>query len=100
MRARVYVLLSMLFCVCVFLIAYKQVYRFNIIPGNLRGRKILDVGTGPVVFPIITASKWFDEVYLSDISKPCLELLEKWERGDSDHMRPLMESFVAKDGEG
>ena len=85
---------------CLFLIAYKQVYRFNIIPGNLRGRKILDVGTGPVVFPIITASKWFDEVYLSDISKPCLELLEKWRRGDSDHMRPLMESFVAKDGEG
>ena len=60
----------------------------------------MDVGTGPVIHIIIAASKWFDEVYLSDISKPCLEKLEKWRRGESNHMRPLMQLFALKEDTG
>ena len=60
----------------------------------------MEVGTGAVIHLIIPASKWFDEVYLSDISKPCLAKLEQWRRGESDHMRPLMQLFALKDDTG
>ena len=65
--------------------------------GKIKGKQLLDIGTGPVVYPIITASKWFDEIYLSDFSKENIELLQKWRRGDSDHMKPLMEYFAQKE---
>lgn len=65
--------------------------------GALKGQKLLDIGSGPVVYPVITASKWFDEVYLSDCSKDNIDYLHKWMRGESEHMRPLMEYYAQKE---
>lgn len=62
--------------------------------GTFKGEQLLDIGTGPVVHPIVTASKWFDKIYLSDYSKSNIEFLEKWRRGESLHMKFLMESIA------
>ena len=64
----------------------------------IRGKRLLDVGSGPVVGPVIPAARWHDEIYLSDKWKCNTDLLEKWRRGESDHMKPLMEYFVRNDG--
>ena len=60
--------------------------------------RLLDIGTGAVAYPVVTASNWFDEIYLSDMSKSCLDILEKWRRGESDHMVPSMKLFSEKEG--
>lgn len=66
--------------------------------GALNGKRLLDIGTGPVVHPVITASEWFEEIYLSDVSEANIEYLQKWRRGESEHMKWLMEYFSEKDG--
>ena len=65
--------------------------------GILKGEQLLDIGTGPVVHPVVTASKWFDKVYLSDFASSNIEFLQKWRRGESLHMEPLMKSFAQKE---
>ena len=70
---------------------------FHILTGTLKGEKLLDIGTGPAVYPVITASKWFDEIYLSDISKANVEFLQKWRHGESEPMKYLMEYFARKE---
>lgn len=67
------------------------------IDGILKGEQLLDIGTGPVVHPLVTASKWFDKVYLSDFASSNIEFLQKWRRGESLHMEPLMKSFAQKE---
>ena len=71
---------------------------FCSVSGNYKGNRILDVGAGPVVYAVITASKYFDEVYVSDLVKANIELLQKWIRGESEHMKYLLEQYAAKDG--
>lgn len=61
---------------------------------------MLDIGTGPVVYQIITASEWFNEIYLSDLSKANVEFLKKWLRGESDPFEYLMKEYALKDGKG
>ena len=68
-----------------------------ILAGTVRGRRILDLGSGPVVGPVIPAARWHDEIYLSDRWKENTDYLEKWRRGDSQHMKPLMEYFAKND---
>lgn len=65
--------------------------------GALKGRRLLDIGSGPVVYPVITASRWFEEIYLSDYAKENVEYLHKWMRKESEHMRPLMEYYAQKE---
>ena len=59
---------------------------------------MLDIGTGPVVYPVITASKYFDEIYLSDYALWNIESLEGWRTGKSDHMSYLMNYYAQKEG--
>ena len=65
--------------------------------GLLKGQKLLDIGTGPVVYPIITASKWFDEIYLSDLSQANVEFLQRWRRGNAEPMKFIMEWAAQKE---
>ena len=56
-----------------------------------------------MVYPVITASKWFDEVFLSDISAANIDFLHKWKQGEPDAteaMKYLMNYFAIKDGKG
>ena len=69
--------------------------------GKYRGQNLLDIGSGPVMLPVITASQWFDEIYLSDLSKDNVTFLRKWIQGDSEAtqaMKYLMSVFAEKDG--
>lgn len=71
--------------------------------GKYRGKNLLDIGSGPVVMPVITASKWFDNIYLSDLSKDNVAFLQKWIEGESEineAMKYLMSVFAQKDGKG
>lgn len=68
--------------------------------GKYRGNHLLDIGTGPVVYQIITASKWFNEIYLSDLSPVNVEFLQKWVRGESEHMEHIMKEYALRDGKG
>ena len=67
--------------------------------GKLQGKKLLDVGSGPI-YPVIAAVNWFEEIYLSDKWSNNLEYLEKWYRGESQHMKHIMECFARKDTTG
>lgn len=71
--------------------------------GRYRGATLLDIGTGPVVYTVITASQWFDEVFLSDVSKDNVAFLRKWLAKDSEAteaMRYQMGYFAQKEGKG
>lgn len=66
--------------------------------GRYKGKRLLDVGSGPVVYAVITASKYFDECYVSDISPANVDYLQHWIQEGSDIMKYLMEEFVKKEG--
>ena len=71
--------------------------------GRYRGATLLDIGTGPVVYTVITASQWFDEVFLSDISKDNVAFLRKWLAKDSETteaMRYQMGDLLEKKAKG
>ena len=57
--------------------------------GKYRGIYLLDVGSGPVIIPIITASEWFDEIYLSDLSKDNIDFLRKWKDGETEATKAM-----------
>ncbi|KAL5022161.1 hypothetical protein ScPMuIL_001316 [Solemya velum] len=49
--------------------------------GIIRGKRLLDLGTGPTIASIISASHHFDEIYLSDVAPQNLSVLEEWWQG-------------------
>ena len=53
--------------------------------------------------PIITAAEWFDEIYLSDLSKDNVNFLRKWKYGEAEATKAMkyqMNVFALKDGKG
>ncbi|XP_041361804.1 nicotinamide N-methyltransferase-like [Gigantopelta aegis] len=67
--------------------------------GELRGRRLLDVGTGPSIHTIISAGKHVDEIYLSDFSKPNREVLQDWKNGRLTHnFETFFKYIVDKEG--
>lgn len=71
--------------------------------GHYRGDTLLGIGTGPVVKDVITASQWFDEIFLTDISKDNVAFLRKWMAGDSEATEAMeyqMNLFALKEGKG
>ena len=85
---------------CIYQNIYYSKTTFSTFSGKYRGKYLLDIGSGPVVHPVITASQWFDEVYVSDISLENVNLLQKWLRGESEHMEHLMKEFSEMEGKG
>ena len=74
-----------------------------IIKGKYRGKALLDIGSGPVVYPVITASEWFDKIYVSDLSIDNAAFLQKWIQGESEateSMKYVMKQFAIMDGKG
>ena len=80
-----------------------HIFTMYFISGQYRGKTLLGIGTGPVVKDVITASQWFDEVFLSDISIDNVAFLQKWKSGDSeaiDAMKYQMIDFALREGKG
>ncbi|KAL3871345.1 hypothetical protein ACJMK2_039352 [Sinanodonta woodiana] len=65
--------------------------------GNITGKKLLDVGTGPIPNMAFCAAPWFEEITLSDFSQKNLEFLRKWKDGEINHMGPVFEYLLNLD---
>ncbi|KAL3871282.1 hypothetical protein ACJMK2_039289 [Sinanodonta woodiana] len=68
--------------------------------GNITGKTLLDVGTGPIPNMAFCAAPWFEEITLSDFSLNNREFLRKWKDGEIDHMRPVFEYIMQLDKSG
>ena len=67
-----------------------------IFTGNITGVQLLDIASGPTVRSVISASKWFSKITLSDFSETNLTELQKWLKGDSEALDSgPMFSFVS-----
>ncbi|KAL5018092.1 hypothetical protein ScPMuIL_003814 [Solemya velum] len=50
------------------------------------GKRLLDLGSGPSIHSVISASSQFDEIYLSDYAPQNLSVLTDWWTGKISHM--------------
>lgn len=68
--------------------------------GKVKGRRIIDVVSGPTIHMMIPAAKWFDESYISDFSLKNIEAQKKWFAMDpnSYDWKPFSQYFAEKDG--
>lgn len=60
-----------------------EIFQLDVVKG-LPGRRFLDLGSGPVIIYLISASRWAKEIYPSEFSTQNLLELRKWHRGDDD----------------
>ena len=51
---------------------------------KITGKKLLDIGTGPSIVSIISASKYFEDIYLSDFCKENRAHLKLWVSNDAN----------------
>ncbi|CAN8006686.1 unnamed protein product [Ixodes hexagonus] len=54
---------------------------------SIGGTDLLDVGCGPTVHCVLSASRCFERVTLADVSPQCLDVLRKWLRGGDARMK-------------
>ncbi len=59
----------------------------NISPlGDYKGKRLLDLGCGPTIQSVISASKWYDEIvlseYVEDIREEHVGTVQKWINGE------------------
>ncbi|XP_063428297.1 indolethylamine N-methyltransferase-like isoform X1 [Mytilus trossulus] len=50
--------------------------------GNIRGKVLLEIGSGPCIHTVIPAASWFDEIILTDFSPSNRDMQEKWLKKD------------------
>ncbi|CAH1265137.1 NNMT [Branchiostoma lanceolatum] len=50
--------------------------------GRFKGQRLLDVGTGPNIISVLSASKYFPEITCSDYLQSCRDELQLWLRDD------------------
>ena len=70
--------------------------------GKVKGKRIVDIGSGPTIHSLIPAAKWFDELYLSDYCPQNLEAVQKWVGKDpgAHDWQGYFRFFAEKDGNG
>ncbi|KAF7689576.1 nicotinamide N-methyltransferase [Silurus meridionalis] len=68
--------------------------------GRYRGRRLIEVGSGPTLHTVISACEYFEEIVLSDYTDRNREEVEKWLRNEDGcfDWKPIFEYFCAKDG--
>jgi len=66
--------------------------------GDINGRRLLDIGTGPSIMSSIPASRNFKELYWSDIAECNLQVLRNWlDRNPCRHdWEPFFKFFAEK----
>ena len=63
-------------------VALSTIYYFHL--GTIKGRRLLDMGCGPNIHNVMPATKWFDEIILSDYTPANLEAQKQWLNKDKD----------------
>ncbi len=63
--------------------------------GNYSGKTMLDLGCGASIIPVISASKWYDEIYLSDYAETNRLEIQKWINHEPDtfNWQPYIELY-------
>ena len=56
---------------------YLSYFHF-MLQGKYSGYKLLDICSGPTVYSIISASKYFSQIYLTDYALQNRKAVEKW----------------------
>ncbi|XP_046352309.2 phenylethanolamine N-methyltransferase-like [Haliotis rufescens] len=68
---------------------------------DLTGRRLLDIGTGPTIHTVISASNCCDTIYLSKIAPQNRETLRKWLEGTLQHsFKSFFQYVVDREGKG
>ncbi|XP_071146960.1 indolethylamine N-methyltransferase-like [Mytilus edulis] len=52
--------------------------------GTIKGKCLLEIGSGPCIHTVIPAAKWFDEIIMTDYSPSNRDMQEKWLKKDAD----------------
>ncbi|OWF43732.1 nicotinamide N-methyltransferase-like [Mizuhopecten yessoensis] len=65
---------------------------------QLKGNRLLDIGTGPSIHSIISASSHVDEIYLSDYSPKNRKYLQKWKEGDINFNEGMIKYLLRLEG--
>ncbi|XP_067681432.1 phenylethanolamine N-methyltransferase-like, partial [Haliotis asinina] len=69
--------------------------------GKLTGRRLLDIGTGPTIHSVISASNYCDNIYLSDFTPQNRDILRKWLDGSLEHsFKSFFQYVVDEEGKG
>lgn len=68
--------------------------------GIVKGKRIIDIGCGPIIEGLIPAAKWFKELYLADFTERNRNELKKWLAMDSEahDWQPFFRYYASKDG--
>lgn len=51
--------------------------------GTIKGKCLLDIGSGPCIHTVIPAAKWFEEIIMTDYSPSNRDMQEKWLKKES-----------------
>ncbi|XP_033728604.1 nicotinamide N-methyltransferase-like [Pecten maximus] len=65
---------------------------------KIQGKRLLDIGTGPTIYSVITASNHVDEIFLSDYAPQNLQYLEKWRKGEIASSKMLFDHVINLEG--
>ncbi|XP_030635957.1 nicotinamide N-methyltransferase [Chanos chanos] len=68
--------------------------------GKYRGRTLIDVGSGPTIHSVISASKYFDEFVLSDYTDRNRKEIEKWLKAEEGcfNWKPVIQYVCELEG--
>ncbi|OWF55860.1 Nicotinamide N-methyltransferase [Mizuhopecten yessoensis] len=65
---------------------------------KIGGKRLLDIGTGPTIHNVISASRHLDEIFLSDYAPQNLEYLQKWLKKDISEPTKIMDYVISLEG--
>ena len=51
---------------------------FSFTLDDIKGHRLLELGTGPTIHYSVIPSQYFDEVYLSDYTQGCQNVIKNW----------------------
>ncbi|XP_069108031.1 nicotinamide N-methyltransferase-like [Argopecten irradians] len=70
---------------------------FNEIQSDIRGKRLLDIGTGPAIYTVISASNYVDEIFLSDYAPQNREYLTKWWKGEISYPKDIIDYIIEEE---
>ena len=71
-----------------------------LISGNLKGKKLIEIGSGPTIYGLISASKYFEEMVVSDFTDSNRREIEMWLRNEEGcfDWRPVIQLVCELEG--
>ncbi|OWF56784.1 Indolethylamine N-methyltransferase [Mizuhopecten yessoensis] len=72
---------------------YHDIFQY----GDVKGRRLLDVGTGPSVHSVISACRHVDDVYLTDFAAQNRKVLNDWWKSDKTTIVKVTEYILRKE---